>query len=77
MFKNLKKILVKNKEILALFILIAITVSSSTYHNYNKNLVSENYDNLFNNIYFKKTINHVLDNLESKYKKISHKIAIR
>jgi len=75
MFKNLKKILVKNKEILALFILIAITVSSSTYHNYNKNLVSENYDNLFNNIYFKKTINHVLDNLESKYKKISHKIA--
>ena len=75
MFKNLKKILVKNKEILALFILIAITVSSSTYHNYNKNLVSENYDNLFNNIYFKKTINHVLDNLESKYKKINHKIA--
>jgi len=75
MFKNLKKILVKSKEILALFILIAITVSSSTYHNYNKNLVSENYDNLFNNIYFKKTINHVLDNLESKYKKVSHKIA--
>ena len=74
MFKNLKKILVKNKEILALFILIAITVSSSTYHNYNKNLVSENYDNLFNNIYFKKTINHILDNLESKYKKIDHKI---
>ena len=49
MFKNLKKILVKNKAILALFILIAITVSSSTYHNYNKNLVSENYGNLLNN----------------------------
>ena len=69
MFKNLKKILVKNKEILALFLLITLTVSSSTYHNYNKNLVSENYNNLFSNIYFKKTINHVLDNLESKYKK--------
>src|SRR6056300_977339 len=74
MFKNLKKILVKNKEILSLFILIAITVSSSTYHNYNKNLVSENYDNLISNLYFKKTINHILDNLESKYKKIDHKI---
>jgi len=74
MLKNLKKILVKNKEILALFVLITITVSSSTYQNYNKNLVSENYDNLFSNLYFKKTINHILDNLESKYKKIDHKI---
>ena len=74
MLNNLKKFLTKNKVILALFLLITITVSSSTYHNYNKNLVSENYDNLFNNLYFKKTINHILDNLESKYKKIDHKI---
>ena len=74
MLKILKKILIKNKEILALFLLIAITVSSSTYHNYNKNLVSENYNNLFSNLYFKKTINHILNNLESKYKKIDHKI---
>ena len=74
MLKNLKKILIKNKVLLALFLLISITVSSSTYHNYSKNLVSENYNDLFSNIYFKKTINHVLDNLESKYKKIDHKI---
>ena len=74
MLKNLKKILIKNKVLLALLLMITITVSSSTYHNYSKNLVSENYDNLFSNIYFKKTINHVLDNLESKYKKIDHKI---
>ena len=74
MLKNLKKILIKNKVLLALLLLITITVSSSTYHNYSKNIVSENYDNLFSNIYFKKTINHVLDNLESKYKKIDHKI---
>lgn len=74
MMKNLKKILLKYKQILALFLLITITVSSSSYHNYNKNLVSENYNNLFSNLYFKKTINHILDNLESKYKKIDHKI---
>jgi len=74
MLKNLKKILTKNKAILTLFLLITITASTSTYHNYNKNLVSEYYDNLFNNLYFKKTINHILDNLESKYKKIDHKI---
>ena len=74
MLKNLKKNLIKNKEIIVLFLLIAITVSSSTYHNYNKNLISENYDNLITNIYLKKTINHILDNLESKYKKIDHKI---
>jgi len=74
MIKNLKKILLKYKQILALFVLITITVSSSSYHNYNKNLVSENYNNIFSNLYFKKTINHILDNLESKYKKIDHKI---
>ncbi len=74
MIKNLKKILLKYKQILILFVLITITVSSSSYHNYNKNLVSENYNNLFSNLYFKKTINHILDNLESKYKKIDHKI---
>jgi len=74
MIKNLKKILLKYKQILALFVLITITVSSSSYHNYNKNLVSENYNNLFSNLYFKKTINHILDNLMSKYKKIDHKI---
>ena len=74
MIKNLKKILLKYKQILALFVLITITVSSSSYHNYNKNLVSKNYNNLFSNLYFKKTINHILDNLESKYKKIDHKI---
>ena len=74
MIKNLKKILLKYKQILALFALITITVSSTSYHNYNKNLVSENYNNLFGNLYFKKTINHILDNLESKYKKIDHKI---
>ena len=74
MLKNLKKILNKNKTILTLFLLITITITSSTYHNYNKNLVTENYDNLFSNLYFKKTINHILDNLESKYKKIDHKI---
>ena len=27
-----------------------------------------------NNIYFKKTLNHIVDNLEPKYKKIKHKI---
>ena len=74
MLKNLKKILIKNKEILALFLLITFTVSSSTYYNYNKSLVSENYNNLFSNLYFKKTINNIVDNLESKYQKINHKI---
>ena len=74
MLKNLIIILTKNKVIITLFLVIAITVSSSTYQNYNKNLVSENYNNLFSNLYFKKTINHIIDNLEPKYKKIDHKI---
>ena len=75
MIQNLQKLLKKNTEILALFLLILISIISTTYFNYSKEKVINNYISSINNVYFKKTINHFLNNLEPKYKKIYHNIS--
>ena len=75
MINTLRKILKKNTEILALFILILITVISTTYFNYNKHKIMNNYVNSLNNIYFKKTLNHFINNLEPRFSKINHNIS--
>ena len=75
MIDNLQKLLKKNTEILALFLLILISIISTTYFNYSKEKVINNYISSINNVYFKKTINHFFNNLEPKYKKIYHNIS--
>ena len=74
MINKIKKKLRKNTEITALGLLLLITILSTTYYNYNKKKVYDNYKNIINNVYLKKTINHIFDNLEPRFKKISHKI---
>jgi len=69
------KIIKKNIEITFLFLLLLITISSTTIYNEKKILINENYKNLINNIYFKKSINQILDNLVPRYKNINHKIS--
>ena len=75
MIQNLQKLKNKNTEIFALFILILISIISTTYFNYSKEKVINNYINSINNVYFKKTVNHFLNNLEPRYKKIYHSIS--
>ena len=65
----------KNTEIFALGLLFFATVTSTTYYNYNKNKIYNNYKNTINNVYWKKTINHLFNNLEPRFKKINHKIS--
>ena len=74
MLKNLKNKLKKNLEIFSLILLIIITSISTSIFNYKKNLSNETYSNFVNNIYFKKTLKHIIKNLDPKYKKIKHKI---
>ena len=74
MLKNLKNKLKKNLEIFGLILLIIITSISTSIFNYKKNLSNETYNNFVNNIYFKKTLKHIIKNLDPKYKKIKHKI---
>ena len=64
-----------NAEIIALIVLLLITISSTLYYNHNKDRVLKNYKNTINNIYFKKTLNNIFNNLEPRYKKISHKVS--
>ena len=74
MIKILKKKLNKNYEIFGLIVLIFITVLFTNFFNYKKKLNNEIYDSFINNVYFKKTLEQIVDNLEPKYKKIKHKI---
>ena len=74
MLKKIKEKLKKNLEISGLIILIIFIVTSVSYFNYKKKVEVETYDNFIQNIYFKKTIKHIIDNLEPKFKKIKHKI---
>ena len=74
MLKNLQNKIKKNFEIFGLIILIFFTVIFTSYFNYKKNLNDKVYNNFIDNIYFKKTLSHLIDNLEPKYKKVKHKI---
>ena len=74
MLNNFKFKFKKNFEIFGLIILIFITAISTSYFNYKKNIKEKTYDNFIDNIYFKKTLSYLIDNLEPKYKKVKHKI---
>ena len=74
MIKNFRNKFKKNYEIFGLVILIIITVSSTSFYNYKKRINSEKYNSFIDNIYLKKTLNHIIENLEPKYKKVKHKV---
>ncbi|WP_440923080.1 M23 family metallopeptidase [Candidatus Pelagibacter sp.] len=74
MFQKLNlKIKIKN-EFFLLFLVLSITVISTGYHNYSKKKITTNYREIVENIYFKKTINHIFNKFEPRFKKISHKV---
>ena len=75
MFNKIKIKLKKNAEVVALAALIIVTIISTSFYNYNKKIIYNNYKNTLNNVYFKKTISHLFKNLEPKFKKIDHKIS--
>ena len=74
MLKILKIKIKKNFEIFGLIILILFIAIFTTYFNSTKKEKLKIYDNFIDNIYFKKTLKHIVENLEPKYKKIKHKI---
>ncbi len=75
MLNKIKTKFKNNTEIVALGLLIIITIISTSYYNHVKKKVHSNYKNTINNIYLKKTINHIFNNLEPKFKKVNHKIS--
>tara|TARA_B100000902_G_scaffold374583_1_gene403704 strand:- start:763 stop:2055 length:1293 start_codon:yes stop_codon:yes gene_type:complete len=75
MFAKFQTKIKKNAEIFALSLLLIITIISTTYYNYNKTKIYNNYKDTINNVYFKKSIIHLFQNLEPKFKKVEHKIS--
>ena len=69
------KLIKKNIEITLFFLLLTVTVASTTIYNNKKILINENYKDVVNNIYFQKSVKHFFDNLVPRYKNIEHKIS--
>ena len=65
----------RNIEISFLFLLLLVSIVSTTFYNNKKISINKNYKELINNIYFKKSVNQIFDNLKPKYKDINHKIS--
>ena len=74
MLKKFKSAFFKNIKILGLLFLLFFTITVALYITNQKNLNSTKYNNLFDNIYLKKTLNEIINNLEPRYKKYNHKI---
>ena len=69
------KIKFKNKyEILFLTLLLFLTIIFTSYYNYSKNKTQNNYKEIINNVYFKKTVAHFFGYFEPKFKKVNHQI---
>ena len=74
MFNKLKfKI---QNEIIALLALILITTVLTLYYNFTKKKINDDYKQIIENVYFKKTINHFFNKLEPRFKKISHNVEV-
>ena len=72
---KITKFIKKNIEIISIFLLLLITILSTTLYNNQKTLVNKNYKDVINNIYFQKSINQIFNNLTPRYKNIVHKIS--
>ena len=64
----------ENLRIIGLISLVTFAITVALYSNYQKNLDSKKYNNFIDNVYLKKTINEIINNLEPRYKKYNHKI---
>jgi murein DD-endopeptidase MepM/ murein hydrolase activator NlpD len=74
MIKIITNLFIKNLNILGLIFFIISTIVITSYLNYQKKLDNQIYNNFINNIYFKKTLNEIINNLEPRYKIYNHKI---
>ena len=74
MYKKLSIKIKKKFEIFTLILIILFAVISTSYFNYKKNINDQHFNSFIDNIYLKKTLTHIIENLEPKYKKINHKI---
>ena len=76
MIKKIKIKIKKNLEIFSLILVLLITIIFTSYYNFNKKIIINSYGDLLENVYFKKSINHLFNNLEPRFKKIEHVVNV-
>ncbi len=76
MLQKFKLKFTRNLEITILGFLIFLTIISTSYYNYSKKKILSNYKDTINNVYLKKTVDHIFNTLEPRFKKIEHKILV-
>ncbi|WP_435088555.1 peptidoglycan DD-metalloendopeptidase family protein [Candidatus Pelagibacter bacterium nBUS_29] len=74
MLKKLQSTFLKNLKILGLIFLIIFSIIVATLSYHQKEIGKSQYNNFINNIYLKKTLNEIVNNLEPRYKKFNHRI---
>ena len=74
MLKTLIQIFIKNLKVIGFIFLIILTITIAILSNIQKKISKNEYTNFVNNIYLKKTLNEIINNLEPRYKKYNHKI---
>ena len=74
MRKKLTTLFFDNSRIILLVFLIIFTAIIATFSTYQKRLKDNEFNDLINNTYLKKTLREIVNNLEPKYKTYNHKI---
>jgi len=74
MLKKPTSLFINNSKILVLISIIILALIFAILLNYQKILKDQKHNNFINNIYLKKTLKEIVNNLEPKYKKYNHKI---
>ena len=73
-FSKINTLIKKNLEfVFLIFIALTVIILIQTY-NFIKDQKKNHFFNLLNNLYFEKTLNSVIDNLDPKYVNIDHKV---
>jgi murein DD-endopeptidase MepM/ murein hydrolase activator NlpD len=74
MQKKLITFFFNNLNLIGLIFVTILSIAIAVYSNQKENLSKNQNIDFINNIYFKKTLNEIVNNLEPRYKKYNHKI---
>ncbi len=65
----------KNFEVFFVLIIILITTIITNLYNESKKIYEKRYISLINNLYFQKTINHIIDEIQPKLEYIEYRVS--
>ena len=74
MLKKLLSFFFNNIKKFGLIFLIIFTIIIAASSNHQNSSTKNQYNNFIDNVYLKKTLNEIINNLEPRYKKYNHKI---